>query len=157
MSGAASMTVAQRLVAAVEVGDQHLDAHARALAPQLADRVGEDVRAAVGQVVARDAGDDDVLEAHLLDRLGDAARLVLVVPRRPAGLDGAEAAGPGADVAEDHDRRRALLPALPDVWAVRLLAHRVERQAAQDALQVVVVLAARQARLDPVGVTAQGS
>ena len=38
----------QRRVLAVEVGDQHLDAHARALAAQRADGLGEDVRAAVG-------------------------------------------------------------------------------------------------------------
>ena len=113
------------------------------------------LRAAVGQVVAGDAGDDDVLEAERADRLGDAARLVVVEPGRAAGLDRAEAAGPGAGVAQDHDRGGALVPALPDVRAVGLLADRVERQAAQEALEVVVVLAGRQARPDPVGVAAQ--
>jgi hypothetical protein len=57
------------------------------------------VGAAVGQVVAGDRGHHDVLQAELLDRLGDAARLVLVEPGGLAGLDVAEAAGPGAGVA----------------------------------------------------------
>ena len=95
------------------------------------DGLGEDPRAAVGQVVARDAGDHDVLEAQRADRLGDPARLVVVEPGGPAGLDRAEPARPGAGVAEDHDRGRALVPALPDVRAAGLLADRVERQAAE--------------------------
>ena len=111
--------------------------------------------AAVGQVVARDAGDHHVLEAHLADRLGHAARLVVIIPGRPAGLDGAEAAGTGAGVAQDHDRGGALLPALPDVGAAGFLAHRVEGQAAHQALELLVVGAAGQARPDPVRVAAR--
>ena len=119
------------------------------------DRLGEDVRPAVGQVVTGDAGDDDVLEAERRDGLGDPSRLVVVEPGGPAGLDRAEAAGPGARVAEDHDRGGALVPALPDVRAVGLLADRVQVQAAQQALQVVVVVAGRDPRPDPVGVAAE--
>ena len=44
--------------------------------PNLADRLGDHPRAAVGQVIAGDHRDDDVLEPHLVRRLGDAARLV---------------------------------------------------------------------------------
>ena len=88
-------------------------------------------------------------------RLGDPPRLVVVEPGRPAGLHVAEAAGPGAGVAEDHDRGGALVPALPDVRAVGLLADGVEVQAAEQALEVVVVLARGHPGLDPVGVPAQ--
>ena len=123
--------------------------------PELPDRLGEDVGAAVGQVVAGDARDDDVLQAQSGDRLGDAARLVIVEPGRAARLDVAEAAGAGAGVAQDHDRGGALVPALPDVRAVGLLADGVEVQAAEQPLEVVVVLARRQLRLDPVGVAPQ--
>ena len=142
----------ERRVRAVEVGDEDLDAHARALAAQGTDGLREDVRATVRQVVAGDAGHDHVLEAHLADRLGHPARLVLVVPGRATGLDGAEAAGTGAGVAEDHDRRRALLPALPDVGAAGLFADRVEGQVAQHALQLVIVGARWQPSPDPFGV-----
>ena len=146
----------ERLLLAVEVRDQDLDAHERAAGPDLADGRGEGAGAAVGQVVAGDAGHHDVVEAHRADRLGDAAGLVVVEPGGPAGLDGAEAAGPGAGVAEDHDRRGALVPALPDVRAAGLLADRVEVQAAQQALEVVVVVARGHPRPDPVRVAAQG-
>ena len=89
------------------------------------------------------------------DGLRHPPRLIVVEPGRAAGLDRAEAAGPGAGVAQDHDRGRALVPALPDVRAAGLLADRVERQAAEQALELVVVLARRHPRADPVGVAAQ--
>ena len=139
------------LVRAVEVGDQDLDAHPGAGRPEAADRLGEDPGAAVGQVVAGDAGDDDVLEAQRGDRLGHPARLVVVEPGRPAGLDRAEPARPGAGVAEDHDRGRPLVPALPDVRAVGLLADRVQLEAAEESLELVVVVARRNPGADPVG------
>ena len=112
---------------AVEVGDQDLHAHAGAGVAQPADRLGEDAGTAVVEVVAGDARDDDVLEPKSSNRLGHAPGLVQVVDRRLAGLDGTEPAGPGADISQDHDRGRALVPALPDVRAVRLLADGVER------------------------------
>ena len=123
----------------------------------LADRLGEDPGSAVGQVVAGHARHDDVLEAHRPDRLGDAARLVGIEPGGPAGLHGTEPAGPGAGVAQDHDRGRALVPALPDVGAVGLLADRVEAEAAHQALELVVVLAGRHPGTDPVGMAPGGA
>ena len=82
--------------------------------------------AAVGQVVAGDAGDGGVAQAHLLHGLGDPARLVAVEVLGAAGVDLAEVAAPGALVAADEERRLAVLPALEDVGAARLLAHRVQ-------------------------------
>src|SRR6185295_16836057 len=84
----------QRRGRAVEIGDQDLDAHARACRVELADGLGKDVRAAVGQVVPRDTGYHDVLELHGGDGLGHAAWLVLVIPAGSAGLDRTEATGP---------------------------------------------------------------
>src|SRR4029079_6627001 len=85
-----------------------------------------------------------------------AVGLVRVIRAGPAGLARTEATGPRADVAQDHDRGRALLPALPDVGAVRFLADGVERQSAQDALEVGVVLARWQAGANPIGMTLRG-
>ena len=147
----------QRLLLAVEVRDQDLDAHERAARPELADGGGERAGTAVGQVVPGDAGHHDVVETHGADGLRDATGLVVVEPGGLAGLDGAEPACPRTDVAQDHDRRGALVPALAHVGTDRLLAHRVEVQAAQEALEVVVVVARGHPRLDPVGVTPQGS
>ena len=156
MSGARLHHGAQRLLRTVEVRDQHLDAHERRAAADLPDRGGEGAGPAVRQVVAGNAGDHDVVQAHGGNGLSDTARLVVVEPRGLAGLNGTEPAGPRADVARDHHRRHALVPALPDVWADGLGAHRVEVQARDVATEVVVVVARRHAGVDPVGVPAEG-
>ena len=91
-----------------------------------AHRLGVQPRALVGQVVARDAGDGRVAQAHLRDALGDAARLVGVVVGGLAGVDLAEVAAPGALRAADEERRLAVFPALVDVGAAGLLADRVQ-------------------------------
>ena len=54
----------QRRLDSLEVWNQHLDAAAGHARPRLPDRLGEDRRAAVGQIVAIDRGDDGVLQAH---------------------------------------------------------------------------------------------
>ena len=96
-------------------------------------------RAAVGDVVAVDGGDDDVLQLHLLGRLGDAQRLQRVGRCvRPAGVHVAVAARARAGVAEDLEGRRAAAPALGDVGAARLLADGVELQPVQELLHVEV-------------------
>ena len=117
----------ERRLLSVEVGDQDLDAHAGARVAQAPDRVGEDARAAVGQIVAGHACDHDVIEAQAADGLGHAARLVQVVDGGPVRLDRAEPAGAGAGVAEDHDRGRSLVPALAHVRALSLRANGVQR------------------------------
>ena len=62
-------------------------------------------------------------EAHPGDRLPHPARLVRVDVTAPAAaLHGAEGAGPGADVAQDHEGGGAGVPAFPEVGAARLLA-----------------------------------
>ena len=86
-------------------------------------------RAAVGDVVAIDRGDDDVLQAERADGVGDARRLVEVERRRPPVRHGAIAARARADVAENHEGGGAVVPALADVRAARLLAHRVQAEA----------------------------
>ena len=156
MSGRASMTVRSRASAPSKSG-MRTSMPMPGLVSRIRRIVSAKIRdAAVGQVVAGDAGDDDVLQAEGADRLGDATRLVVVEPGGPAGLHGAEAAGARARVAEDHDRRRALVPALADVRAAGLLADGVEVQAAEQALEVVVVLAGRHPGADPVGMAAEG-
>ena len=61
----------------------------------LADRLGEQPRPAVLQVVAGDPGDDGELQPHPGHGVGHAAGLVGVVLLRLAGPDLAERAGPG--------------------------------------------------------------
>ena len=142
---------AQRVGVTLEIGDQHLDGGLGEAPADLTDALGEDLGAAVGQVVAVDAGDHDVLEPHLGDRLGEAHRLVRV--ERGGGPVGHGAVGaiPRADVAQDHERGGVVLPALPDVGAVGFLADGVKLQPAHHLLQGEVVGPARGFDLQPGG------
>ena len=85
--------------------------------PDGADRRRHGTGAPVRQVVAGHARHDGVPEPHALDRLGHTVGLVGRQRQRVAGVDLAEAAGPGAALAVDHEGRRAVGPALVDVRA----------------------------------------
>src|SRR5690606_35734395 len=63
----------------------------------------------------------------------------------------AEGAAARAEIAEDHERGRALAEALPDVGAARLLADGVQALLAQDALHGPEALAVAEPHADPVG------
>ena len=116
-----------------------------------ADRGRVVAGAAVGDVVAVDRGDDDVLQAHLRGRLREAERLERVGRRaRLARVDVAVAARARAGVAEDLERRRAAAPALGDVRAARLLADRVQALAVEQLAHLEVArVRARRAHLHP--------
>ena len=133
----------------LEVGDEHLDGAAGEALPDLPDGLGEDVRAEVGEVVAVDGGDDGVAQGELGDGLGHARRLLDVVRRGTPVGDGAVGAVPGADVAQDHEGGGAVLPALADVGAVRLLAHGVQLQLTHELLEAQVVVATGGLHLEP--------
>ncbi|EGJ77981.1 putative lipoyl synthase [Streptomyces sp. Tu6071] len=145
----------------VEVGDEQLDLRA-AQGPlggqrvDLPDGLGVEPGPAVLQVVARDARDGRVVEVHRADRLTDAARLVAVERLRLARVDLAEVAAPGALVAPDEEGGLAVLPALVDVGAAGLLAHRVQALALHEFLQLVVLGAHFGAGLDPLGLALDG-
>ena len=94
--------------------------------------------AAVGQVVAVDRGDDDVLQAELRHGVGDAVGFVGVERAGQAGAHVAEGAGAGAGVAHDHHGGVALRPALADVGAGGFLAHRDQAVVAHQGAGLVV-------------------
>ena len=77
-------------------------------------------------------------------------RLVEIDGLRTSLRHGAEAAAPRAQIAQQHERRGAMVPALADIGAVRRLANRMQVQLARQRLQVVIVLAHGRARLQPV-------
>src|SRR5204862_7605778 len=79
----------------------------------------------VGKIVAIERGYQDVIEPQPGNRVADALGPLAVLPGRLAVRDGTVATVPRADVAEDHERRRRVCPALTDVRAASLLAHRV--------------------------------
>mmetsp|Transcript_1937 Transcript_1937/g.5058 ORF Transcript_1937/g.5058 Transcript_1937/m.5058 type:complete len:323 (+) Transcript_1937:43-1011(+) len=99
---------------------------------QLPHRLGNVVAALVGKVVAVDAGEHNVVQAPVRDRLGHVLRLLRIQRRRRTrGLHRAEAAAACAGVAHEHHSRRggvpvAAAPTLPNVGALGLLAHGVQ-------------------------------
>jgi hypothetical protein len=90
--------------------------------------------AAVGQVVAVDAGDHEVFEAHFFGHLGDSCRLGGVRRRGSAGGDGAEPAIARADIAEYQDGYGSPRPALASIGAVCAAADCLEVERVQDLL-----------------------
>ena len=154
--GPASSTASQRRFHALEVGNQHFDPAVRNPGARLPDRLDEHRRAAVGEIVAVDRRDHGMAQPHRLDRVGDPRRLRHVELARPPVRDGAVRAGARADVAQDHERRRAVVPALADVGAARLLADGVELQLLHQPLEAQIVLRPRRAHLEPLGLRLAG-
>ena len=142
---------AQRCGIAFEVGDEDLDRGLGQSKSNLCDAVGKDFRAAVRQIVAIDAGDDDVPEAHLRHRIREPPGLTGIERSGRPVRDGAVRAVARADIPQDHECRRLVLPAFPDVGAVRFLADGVELEAAHHLLQGEVVGTARSLDLEPGG------
>ena len=110
-----------------------------------------------GQVVAVDGGDDGVVEAEDFDGAGEPQGLHEVEALGFAGGDGAEAAGAGADVAEDDEGGFAGVEALADVGAVGLFADAVEVVLAEEGLDLVVAVAGGEADSEPVGLGQAGA
>ena len=136
---------------ALEIRNQHFDAALGQPLLDVANGLRKDRRTAIRQVVAIHRGDDGVLQRHLFDGFADAARLVDVERGRLAVRHRAVGAGARADVAEDHERGRAVMPALADVGAAGVLADRVQLEVAHDAAQAQVILRPRRAHLQPLG------
>ena len=82
---------------------------------------------------------------------GHPARLVIIHRERSALPNCAETAAPGADIAENHERRRAVVPALTDIRASGALADRMEPQAVHKRFQAAVVAAHRRGGAQPEG------
>ena len=139
----------ERRGAPLEIGDQRLDAAARGVPMHGAEGLRPVPGAAVGEVVAVDRRDHHVLEAELADRAADALGLLAVLPRGPTVRDRAVAAVARAHVAQDHEGRRRVLPALADVRAAGLLADGMEVPLAHAVLEAHVVRAAGRANLEP--------
>ncbi len=134
---------------ALEIWNQHFDPAARHTLARQPNRLGEDERAAVGEIVPIDRRDDRVLEAHPRNGFGDTRRFGGVELVRLAVCDGAVGAGPRADVAENHERRRAVVPALADVGATCVFADGVEAEVLHDPLEPDVVLRPGGANFQP--------
>ena len=140
----------ERAFLAQEVRRQDLDRGGRAARADRADGLGKMLGAAVGEIVAIDRGDHDMGEPELEGRFRDVLRLARIERAGHAGLDVAEGAGAGAGVAHDHEGGVLLVPALADIRAARLLAHRDEAVFLDDVAGVGIAARGRRAHADPV-------
>ena len=115
------------------------------------NRFREDGGAAVLQVVAIDRRDDDVVQLELLDRVGHPLGLLRVHRSWASVRHRAVGAGACADVAQDHEGRGPVIPALADVRASRFLAHGVQVEVAHDRLESQVARRPGRPDFQPVG------
>src|SRR5215471_474131 len=129
---------------------QDLDAAIRNKSANFADGFGEDASAPNVIVVAIHAGDNGMLKTERSDSFRDTARLVPIDRLRAALGDGAKSAAACADVTEEHECGRAMVPALADVRALGGLADRVQSEAASKLLEIVKVVTDRSFGLEPV-------
>ena len=95
-------------------------------------------------------------KAELRHRLADVLRLIGIERAGQPGLHVAERAGARARVAHDHEGRVLLLPALADVRAAGLLAHRVQAVLLHDALRLRIAARDRRLDADPVRLAQYG-
>ena len=147
--------VAEGRLVALAVRDEHLDGGARAAPADRRDRLGERGRPTVGQVVAGDGSDDRVRKPHPLHRFGHATGLVGVERERMTRVDETEPAGPRAALAVDHERRRAVGPALEDVRTAGFLADGDEVELAHRRAEPDELGADPQLSPDPLGLAAR--
>ena len=129
--------VQRAVVAAPEIGHQHLDLGAGRQLAHLADALRKVAGATVAQVVAVHAGDDHVFQLQLGNRLGQVDRLVRIQRVWPAMAHVAKRATAGALVAHDHEGGRAFAEALADVGATGFFADRHQLVGPQHILDLV--------------------
>ena len=137
-----------RVGVAAEIGGEDLDEQPGDRG-ELPDRLGEVRGAPVREIVAVDRRHHHVLQTHRLDRLGEPPRLLRIEGIRRPVRHRAVGAVPGADVAEDQEGGGPVVPAVPDVGAVRFLAHRVQLEVPHQMPDLRVGLTPRRLHLEP--------
>ena len=80
---------------------------------------------------------------------GDTAWFVIVDRLRLAFRYSAKAAAPGANIAQQHESRGAVVPALTNVGTLGRFANRMQSQSTGELLELMEVLTDRSTRLQP--------
>ena len=140
-----------RLGLTAEVVHEELHASARVELVDETAGFGVEPRCAVGQIISGHARDRHVAQVKVSHGFSDATRLVLVVLSGTARRDIAEVAAARAQRTAEQEGRLAVLPALVDVGAAGLGAHRVQALGMRKRAHVLVVLAGLGSRADPLG------
>ncbi|SUZ74815.1 uncharacterized protein METZ01_LOCUS27669, partial [marine metagenome] len=136
-----------------EIRYQNLDPAVWAGLFDFVDARREDVRAAVREVVPVYRGDNAVAQPHRLDDLSQAPGFLQVQALGPARGHCAVPATPGADLAQNHERGSAPVPAFSDVGAVGFFADSVELLVFHQVLELKIARAAWHRYLEPFGKT----
>ena len=124
---------------ALTVRDQHFDAGAGLAITYRTNRLGDVCCAPIGQIVAGHHGDHRVIERHLVDRLGDLRGLIGIGGLWVAGIDQTEPTLASATLTQSHKGRCAIVPAVEDVRAARLFAHRHQIEALHDPFESAIL------------------
>src|SRR5215471_13134263 len=111
---------------ALEIGNKHLYTALRHMPPDGPNSRSEDVTPAVQYIVAVHRGKHRITQAKRRYRLGDPLGLLLVNNPRAPCLHSTEATATCACISQQHKRGTALVPALADIGAHRLLTHRMQ-------------------------------
>src|SRR5438552_368039 len=138
------------LVTAAKVWDQHFHSAARNPAPQGSNGERKNRGSAVFAVVAIYGSHHDIAQPH---HFGGARHSLGLVPvnRQGAALGyRAEGATPGAQIPQNHESGGTVFPALADIGATGAFADRVQTMPPHRSLELMIVLAAGQAHLQPV-------
>lgn len=133
----------------LKIGNQYFDFRPGIQRPDLADGFGEDLRAAIVQLVAIHRRDHRMAQTHKLDRPGNPYGFAGVQFRRPAGFHCAESAAASTHIAQDHKRRRSMVPALAHVGTTCFFADGMKILGAHQILQTRIVLPSRDRNLQP--------
>src|ERR1700677_3089560 len=130
----------QRLPIAAKIRNQHFYSASRHSLAESCDGACEDCRSTVSLVIAVHGSHHCVTQPHPLHSFGHSLRLVFLRwAERLSAWHRAESARSRADVAQNHECRRAMLPAFTHIRATSALAYRVQVECAHDPLEFLVI------------------
>src|SRR6266446_33228 len=149
--GANGENAVQRVPVAAKIGDQDFDFASGNAAADFFDCTRKNFGAAIRLVVAIDAGDYGVAQAHAGDSFGDAKGFIFIGRAdRFSGRNRAKTAGAGTDIAKNHESGGAVFPAFAHVGAAGAFADGVEIESTHGALQILIAFAAQEFDAEPV-------
>ncbi len=131
----------QRFFQTLKIRNQHFDPAIGNQLANLADGFGKNLGASDVVIVTIHAGHDSMLQAQRRYSLSHPSRLIPVDRLGAALGHGAESAAAGADIAQQHEGRSLVIPALADVRALCRFANRVQSQPARQLLKLVKIVA----------------
>ena len=116
----------QKVGPCVQIGNKELNYGVAVLRPDGLHGCGPMPGSAVGEVVARHGGYDDIPQFHQGDAFGHLSGLFGVGSKGMSGFGRAEAAAPGTDVSQNHEGRGSPAPAFGLIGAHAAAANRVQ-------------------------------